>query len=144
MNIQGNKDFIDNTGEALNLLKGLPELDFIEEHIKLIKQAESSGMDAKNKIPTSEIGNTYLEDPAWYASFLAHEAYHSYLYKEGIKKGILDDSNWVGRQAEIKCLKFQLAVIKKITKDKSLIGEVRNLLNNPGNYFEIEKDYRDW
>ena len=145
--INGDSTFISSTKEALSLLAKLPEFEIIKANIAIIEMSEHSGMDAALAIPTYGVNQlTYTSVTEWYASTIAHDSYHSYLYHKNLylnkgKEPNLD--TWTGKEAEKECIGFQLKVLKKITKRQNLISYLEELKKNP-TYQDIPYEKRNW
>ncbi len=122
--VQGSPAFITRTREAFVLLRKSPTFQTIKKHIAIIKEGEHSGMHAQLARPTYEVGAaTWKHSAMWFAGSIAHDGYHSQLYKEG--------KPWTGKQAEIECLKIQAQALKEMGADKGTIEYVVNLQANP-------------
>jgi hypothetical protein len=145
--IRGGNDFILHTKAALNLLRPMPFFIEIQRYIGVIKQAKRSGMKAYAGKPTFKVGKpTWQHSAFWYASSMAHDAYHSKLYREAKSKnnGRRPDADcWTGTQAEKKCLAFQLLVLKELNADETMTAYVKALEKNP-TYQGHNKGWRGW
>lgn len=144
----GDQQFIARTREALVLLSGLKEFAIIKKPvISLIRKAERSGMRADALISTFDVGPATVESsPVWYASAIAHDGYHSFLFHEEKKRRAGRPPNrdaWTGVEAEKRCLAFQLKVLEQLTDDETLLSYVKENMTNP-KYHEISGDKRDW
>lgn len=145
--ISGGPPFVENTILALNLLPPVEEFTLVSKYIRRIQQSKRSGMRAYSKIPTYEVGEkTYAASTEWYASTIAHDAYHSYLFhiaKQNTKDIYPPDDTWTGKEAEKLCLYFQLNVLRQITDNKNLIKYLEEFQADP-NYQNIPYKARDW
>lgn len=155
IDIYGSKEFKEQVSNALDLLrlKASDEYSTITNYIGRIEQGNKSGMWAERKPPTYEIGDrTAFYSVTWCAGTIAHDAYHSKLYHDYklVKKGPVPSHVWKGETAEIKCLKFQLEVLKKIGAPKHEIDHCFKIrpnffdLNNNGKYDSDDYKKRNW
>lgn len=142
--ILGSAKFKNQVSRALTLLKKeAPEaFAIVIKYVGRIEQGKRSGMWAYKNPPTFEVADrTAFYSITWCASTIAHDAFHSKLYhdyKEKHSRRVPDDV-WVGVEAEKKCLKHQLVVLKKIKAPKH---EVTHLLKFDGTHNDINKDGR--
>ena len=106
--IQGDKNFINKTKSALKLLSRSKTFQEIKKYLGKIKQTEkpTTVMVPWEKPPTCEVGQTYKSDIKWYASTIAHEAYHSYLYH--------NNQEYAGKNAEQNCVNIQIKVLEEL------------------------------
>lgn len=147
--IVGNREFIEKTTAALQLLQRYaPEdLKFIRQYVGRIKQAEKSGMVAYINPPTFELSPVSMVSTTWTASIIAHDAYHSYLYQYYLRKyrtrGMkVPYDLWAGFEAERKCIKYQMGVLKKIGGPAH---EIEHLSKQDGTHGDVNKDgVLDW
>lgn len=83
-----------------------------------IEQAAHSGMLATADPPTFLMSDaTAMYSLTWAAATIAHDAYHSKLYFDykGAHPGTeVPDDAWSGTAAEAKCIKFQIAAMRRI------------------------------
>lgn len=142
--VEGSSEFIEKTKTALELLKG-SSFDEIKKFLGRIRQAEYSGMDAKSAIPTYYAGEWTWKAPAhWYASTIAHDTLHSFLYHDYERKHKFQrvkSSAWMGAENEKKCLKFQLKILQEINGDIRDIKYVEELMKNPTYQDEYKNRY---
>lgn len=114
--IQGDNNFIKNTQKALRLIKTQSAKDYqmVEQYIGCIKQYEKSGMAAFWETPTFLVGDkTSNSTTHWYASCIVHDAYHSKLFHDALKKfGHVKKEVWTGKKAEMDCLDAQESFLK--------------------------------
>jgi hypothetical protein len=142
--IQGDEDFINKTKSALTLLSRSNTFQEIKKYLGKIKQHDKSGMNFYAKPPTFEVAKpTYSSNPKWYASTIAHDTYHSYLYH--------NNQEHSGKKAEQQCTEIQLKVWNEINK-KGIIPSIMGLphklylhsvKNNP-THQDIPYGQRDW
>jgi hypothetical protein len=119
--IVGDKNFIVQTQKALALLK---EKDhkayfFSQTYLSRIVLSKNSGVKPWQQLPTYEVGQlTAYYGLEWYASTIAHEAFHSKLYFDYLNKnpdsGRIPETIWSGQEAELKSLNYQYRVLKKL------------------------------
>lgn len=142
--IDGSPEFIEKTKNALKLLSDT-SFPSIKYYLGRITQAEYSGMRAWEKIPTFQVGETTWKSPTeWYASTIAHDAYHSFLYHdydERYEKISVTPQAWKGAKMEKKCLEFQHKILKELNANEEDIRYVEELIKNP-TYQDIPN--RDW
>ena len=144
--IQGAPVFRDRTLEALALLEGSESFARVAPYIAVIKQADHSGMRAYDERPMYEVGfRTWNYSVPWYAGTIAHDGYHSLLYHNAKGSGTAEppETSWTGADAERKCLRFQVLVLREINADAALIKYVQDQTVNP-TYQNIEYSKRDW
>jgi hypothetical protein len=162
--VRGTADFLARTREALALLGVARRLEFVQANIAVIQQARRSGMKAWLKRPTFTVGKaTWQHSARWYAGAIAHDAYHSKLYREaknalsgatriplaspfgkGRKRGISPAANsWTGAEAEKKCLVFQLQVLRELDAASEILSYVEQCANNP-TYQGRNQGWRGW
>lgn len=144
--VDGEPNFIAATKVALAILKG-SSFETIKRHLGRIKQSSYSGMDAEAEIPTYNVGRrTWLSSTSWYASTIAHDTFHSFLYhayeREHEGEPVERDA-WTGAEVEKQCLKFQLKILKETNGDDKDIKYVKKLMDDP-TYQDIDIENRDW
>ncbi|HEX2966738.1 MAG TPA: hypothetical protein VHO84_13185 [Syntrophorhabdaceae bacterium] len=142
--ITGSAEFQNQIHRALNLLrnKAPDKYDTVLRYIGRIKESEKSAMWAYDDPPTFELAyQTAFYSITWCASSIAHDSFHSKLYHEyRDSKGPIPAVAWTGKAAEKKCLKYQVATLKKIGAPKSEIDYCRKNKptysdrNNDGTY----------
>ena len=135
ISIRGSQQFIDRTKPALDLLESSKSFQEIKGYIRIVGEGLTSGMHAESEYPTFEVGNsTSSANPKWYASCIAHDTYHSKLYKEGQSLGLTGNElrrHWTGRTSESKCLSFQKQVLVEIEANNGEIEYINKLIKNP-------------
>lgn len=133
--VRGDVDFERRTDEALSLLRPLRQFAIIRQNLFVIRQARRSGMKAWLAKPTFMVGRpTWSHSALWYASAIAHDAYHSKLYRDAHKRGggqAPRIGTWTGMEAEKKCLSFQRRVLIALDADAKLIDYVARCAENP-------------
>jgi hypothetical protein len=145
--IRGGPEFLLRTEEALALLHAAPQFAVIRGHLKIIRQGTRSGMKAWAKRPTFVVGKaTWRHSPLWYASAIAHDAYHAKLYCDA--KGDDDHTEpdadaWTGAEAEKKCLAFQQQVLLALNADETMMRYIENCAQNPM-YQGHNQGWRSW
>ena len=142
--VQGGPAFVERTREALALLRRTSHFELIQQRIKIIREAERSGMRAYDALPTCEVGPaTWKQSAAWYAGAIAHDAYHSQLYCEAKRQNQdrePDADVWTGTEAERQCLTYQEEVLQEMGADAALIRYVRQTREHP----TYQGDSRSW
>jgi hypothetical protein len=127
-------DFEKRIIEAINLLQKDPEgYNVVKNNLDKIKQHDASYVIPGVSPITFYISHFTVFPPyydnnnglIWCASTIAHDAYHSKLYKESPHKAIDD---YTGRDAELKCCKFQLKVCEGIKASNDIISYMNDLV----------------
>ncbi len=147
IDIKGSAAFIQQVAKALDSLeeKAPQAYKIVREYIGRIEQGPRSGMWAAKTPPTYEMADpTAFYSVTWCAGSIAHDAFHSKLYHDHVKKngGPVPDEVWIGIDAEKRCLSHQLAVLKKIGAPKR---EVDHCAKQKGTHHDVNKDGKyDW
>jgi hypothetical protein len=144
--ISGSDEFLSRTKEALALLRPTPFFSEIQRTIALIKQGRRSGMRAFAKRPTFVVGKrTWSHSALWYAGAIAHDSYHSKLYHDARESsgGKPPADCWTGREAEKKCLAFQIKVLETLGADAETIAYLKQVEKNP-TYQGHNLGWRSW
>lgn len=146
-----NTAFISATTDALHLLEKSQNFLTAKPYIGIIQEGDHSGMSAWLTPPTYSVNKTtWSAENLWYASTIAHDAYHSYLYHKYLEQHPGETSVpadvWTGKQAEIDCMTYQKKVLDEIcTADRCTVFDnyLTELMKNPkyqlGSYEE-----RNW
>ena len=140
--IGGNKRFVTQTKRALGLLKTRSNRIYknvVLPYVKKIKAHKTSGMNVFAKVPTYEVGSkTAFASSRWYASTIAHDAYHSKLYSDYKNKhaGRVPRKAFASQKAELQCIKFQIKVAKKIGVSAA---DIRHLKSLDGSHAKLRK-----
>lgn len=133
--IRGSREFIERTHESLNLLYPLPEFALIRDHLAVIRQARRSGMKAWLAKPTFAVGKaTWKHSALWYAGAIAHDAYHTKLYRDAeraLTAAPPAADRWTGAAAERQCLEFQIEVLRQLGADDDTLGYLEICRENP-------------
>jgi hypothetical protein len=129
----GNAAFRARSLEALQLLSSRSYFEVVQQHIAFIKQGARTGMRAWAKPPAFVVGKaTWQHSVLWYASAIAHDAYHSKLYHEAKTGGSEPPpGTWTGAAAEKQCLLFQRQVLIALDADPMMIAYIEELLEKP-------------
>ena len=116
--VEGSDSFVAKTTEALTLLSKSSAFCGISNYLGKILEAQRSGMRANEDPPTYDVGQaTWMANVIWYASTIAHDTYHSYLYHmAGLRSAQVPEDAWKGADAEKKCNEFQVLVLKQLKK----------------------------
>lgn len=145
--ITGSPEFISKTKAALKILEQTPEFYIVQSSLGAIKSTKHSGVNVCPDIPVYMVGEATSQSPLlWYASTIAHDAYHSFLYhheKERLGGKEPAFESWMGKEAEKSCLVFQLGVLQKFTHEECMIGYLQELIRNP-TYQNYEYKDRSW
>ncbi len=141
--VVGDSVFTSRTNNALNLLneKSLSGWDVVCKYVGKIKQYHRSGMNVYAIPPTFEVGeDTFRASVTWYASAIAHDAYHSKLYFEYLEKhGSVPHEVWTGNDAEMQCLEFQIQILEEIGAPQSEIKYAKSLVGT--NWWDGERNW---
>lgn len=132
--ITGRPKFLARTREALELLRPTPFFPGIQRHIAVIRQGRRSGMRADAEKPAFIVGRrTWSHSALWYAGAIAHDSYHSRLYHdEKARTGKNPPVDcWTGKEAERKCLAFQIEVMAALGAGAALMDYLGRLEKNP-------------
>lgn len=133
--IRGDRAFLERTEEALRLLQASPSFRVVRPFLRRIVQSERSGMEANAVEPTYHVGRATSDySPTWYASTIAHDTFHSALYRrsqEYQRHQAVPDAVWTGAQAERLCLRFQLRVAQELGADETILQYLRGLEQDP-------------
>jgi hypothetical protein len=144
--------FLEKTRMALELLANSRHFDEIRTHVSVIRQSRRSGMRPSWYRPTFHVGmRTWEAETVWYAGAIAHDAYHSILYRKARRRnrfGLVWERDYGGVEAERKCLGFQLQVLTELGAPGYLLENVKKHMHNPtyqGKPYSL-RDYlaRDW
>lgn len=134
--IVGDQTCIDQTNQALNLLKSQTSDDYnnVVKYIGIIECAEQgSGMYAWENPPRFKVGKiTRDAGTIWYAGTIVHDAWHSKLYHDYLDthpEESVPNEIWTGKDAEQKCLDVQSSALQKIGADQTTLDHVKNVIN---------------
>lgn len=155
INIEGSERYRKQVKSGLDLLasKAKKEYEFIENHIGVISQHEKSGMVAWENPPRYQMSNrTAFYSLTWCAGTIAHDAYHSFLYKKhSPQNGKRTPYNkWAGFASERQAIDFQIKVMKKIGASSHEIDYLKSLdgthgdVNGDGKLTREDYELRDW
>jgi hypothetical protein len=145
--IFGEPAFLLQSKKSLDLLKSTSQFKVIQAHVAIIRQGNRSGMKAWAKNPTFLVGRrTWKHSALWFAGAIAHDAYHSKLYRDA--KDAIDGAEpaadaWTGAEAEKKCLAFQRDVMVELNADRKTIVYLEDCAKNP-TYQGRNKGWRSW
>jgi len=144
LDLTGSPEFIAKTREALDQLKRTKCFKVVKQYVAIIKESETSGMEAYLARPSYGVGKrTWQAGAVWYASTIAHDAFHSKLYhdaKDKLKGKEPPETAWTGKEAEKKCLRFQADALRQMRAEKRQIDYVVQLQKNP----TYQDGKRDW
>lgn len=140
--IEGDSEYKAHVSKCLNLIKynSKKDYDFVVKYIGIIKQNPKSGMEAWKSPPVFLLSNwSAFHSLTWCASVIAHDAYHSYLFKANKVEGekFPPQESWAGFNAERQCNEYQIAVMRKIGSSESDIEYVEN---QDGTHGDTNKD----
>jgi hypothetical protein len=136
--IRGSLEFLIRMVESLKLLQPLSEYEEVRRYIFRIYQGFEHSMRVDCNPPTMHIGKD-RGCAKWYASVIAHEAYHSLLYHQELER----NGGWVepallahaGTEAEKLCFQFQARVLRKLDASKKQIEHIEKNALNPTHHF---------
>ncbi len=143
VDIVGEIDFQISVYLALELLKykSAKHYQLIQDYIRLIRQAERSGMRAYDKPPTFELSVTSSDySLTWCACTIVHDAMHSKLYHDyQQQQGDTDvpADAWTGVAAEKVCLAVQLNALRQLGAP---LHEIAHLAQQDGSHADIDND----
>lgn len=136
INIVGDQTCIDQTNQALDLLKVKTPDDYhnVVKYIGIIECIEAgSGMSAEENPPRYRVGKlTRDAGTIWYASTIVHDAWHSKLYHDYLDAhlgSLIPDDVWKGKNAEQQCLDVQYNALEKMSADQTTLDYVKNVIN---------------
>ena len=117
--IVGSARFTDQVQRAVLLLKTRDTNAYalVTNYVGRIEEGKRSGMWAYKIPPTYEMSDaSAFYSVTWCAAVVAHDAFHSKLYRDYRKdhSDPVPDSVWTGTAAEQQCMKFQLSVMGHI------------------------------
>lgn len=144
--IKGTEKFKSTVTNALALLETRsPEsYQVVTNYIGIIEESEHSGMRANQTPPVFDLNDaSAYYSVTWCAGDIAHDSFHSKLYHEyqAAHAGAVPDSVWMGHEAEVKCLKFQITTLKEIGAPGK---EVTYCENISPDYSDVPYSKRDW
>jgi hypothetical protein len=140
--VVGSDRFVKQVESALRLIKTRsPETHRLVQHnVAIISQCKRSGMWAYKNPPVYEMADaTTFYSVTWCAATIAHDALHSKLYHDYLAahgKPVPSDV-WTGREAEIKCISFQLEVLRKIEASQHEVDYCAKL---NGEHYDADRD----
>ena len=132
IDIEGSLKFRERVKSCLNLIskKAKSEYKFVIANIGVISQNQRSGMRAWEDPPRYQMSDTTaFYSLTWCAGTIAHDAYHSYLYKKHspANGGEPPYDSWAGVSSEKESINFQLLVMKKIGASDHEIKYLKSL-----------------
>lgn len=135
--VVGSAAFQDHVHKAMALLRARdPDAySIVKGYVGRIEQAARSGMRANADPPTFFLTEAAASHSVtWAAAVIAHDSYHSKLYYDyrGSHTGAVPRRAWGGTEAEIKCMRHQLAVMRRIGASQREIDHA--LVNADGHY----------
>jgi hypothetical protein len=135
----GPASFIEETQGALDLLAERdPEAYvFVRQTLAVVVQARTSRVYPFPNVTTvSE--RVRKSGPEWYASSLAHEAYHIYLYHQSAATA----TPWQGSEAERVSLSFQYTVASRLGAKDATLRHLDDALAL--RYWEVMPSEQSW
>jgi len=132
--IIGDDKFIEKTKNALSLIEnGSSDIyEMVTNYVSVIRRGKASGMRASDPLPTYKVGQVTADSNLhWYASTIVHDANHSKLYNDHLKKfgGPVPRDIWGGREPENSCLSVQEEFLKAVQAPNQLIEHTRRMRN---------------
>lgn len=125
--IRGTEDFILKTKGALCILMNSKLFVGVKKSLRRIDQTAKFGMHVDSKVFGLAGHDDITFPPIYYATAIAHDTYHSYLYERG--------DCWDGIKEERKCVEFEMRVLKELRVDDreacflmKYLEEVRRIL----------------
>src|SRR5258708_6257450 len=130
--LQGSNEFIARAQAALECLRTAPSHTQVWALLAVLRQAKRSGVDVYKDLPVIDVGDFGDSNSTtiWDASGIAHEGFHIKLYRQAkMRNGGCEPEalNWVGVEAEKKCLEFQLLVLEELKAQDCDLEYVREL-----------------
>jgi hypothetical protein len=126
--IVGSGRFYDRVIEALALLetKDATAYSMVLGYIGRVEPGGRSGMQPLAKPPTMYLSADALISATWVAGVFAHESFHSKLYfdYQGAHPGSVPRRVYGGTQAEIKCTRHAIAVMRRLGAPQSEIDQL--------------------
>lgn len=152
--IEGSSKYRTQVQACLKLLstKAPDDYRFIQGYVGVIAQHDKSGMLAWEEPPRYQMSDvTAFHSLSWCAGTIAHDAYHSYLYKKhSPKNGKPPYDKWAGTSAEQEAIAFQIRVMKKIGASRHEIEYLESLdgthgdTNSDGKLDSEDYKLRNW
>lgn len=147
--IIGDGDFVDETNQALDLLKNKASIhyDVVVRHVGVIELVESgSGMWVWEDPPLYKVGKATVDSGTiWYAGTIAHDACHSKQYHDYLlnnPSSFVPSEVYKGRNAEAQCLDVQYDALTKIGASQKTLDYIKNVIDSE--YWDIDYDERWW
>lgn len=136
--IIGEEKFIDAVKRALGILRQRASGAFtiVREHVGRIQQGRRTRMWTDEDPPTMTINkkSAYITD-TFTSGIIAHEAYHSKLYKGGNNA---NPNDYESIQAEeLKCIQYEKGILIKIGAPGY---EIKMAESQDGTHFDVDKD----
>ncbi len=133
----GSAAFQERIHQALELLKARdPDAHaIVRGYVGRIEESAHSGMRAPANPPTFFLTWAAAKvSVTWAAAVIAHDSFHSKLYHDyrGARPGEVPRRAWGGIEAEVKCMRHQLAVMRRIGASQREIDHA--LANADGHY----------
>ncbi len=142
ISIRGNANYVQQVNLCLDTLasRSKQDYDFVVEHIGIISQNSRSGMIAWENPPRYDMSDqTAFASAPWCASTIAHDAYHSFLYKKfktsPTKRTEYD--LWGGFDAEREAIAYQLQTAIRIGSPPHEIDYLKSL---DGTHGDVDGD----
>ena len=137
----GSRSFIEDTRTALELLyqRDPGAHTFVTTSLDVIAEGRISRVYPGLPLNVmTESARSRAPGPMWYASNLAHEAYHVYLHDRPAPDG----PSWRGLEAERACLTYQHAVASRLGADYALLHHIEHGLER--RYWEVSPAAQTW
>jgi hypothetical protein len=153
--IEGSLKYRKQVEGCLNLLSKKAKIEYkmIKDNIGIISQNGKSGMRAWENPPRYQMSDrTAFYSLTWCAGTIAHDAYHSFLYKKysPVGGGKPPYEKWAGISSEKKSIDFQLSVMGKIGASGHEINYLKSLdgthgdVNGDGKLDNEDYRLRNW
>lgn len=153
--IEGSLKYRKQVEDCLNLLSKKVKIEYklIKDNIGIISQNGKSGMRAWENPPRYQMSDrTAFYSLTWCAGTIAHDAYHSFLYKKysPVGGGKPPYEKWAGISSEKKSIEFQLSVMRKIGASDHEINYLKSLdgthgdVNGDGKLDNEDYRLRNW
>jgi hypothetical protein len=132
IDIVGSNAFIATTRNALEVLKTTRCFETIRSNLQVIEEGSRSGVYPHVEGAKFIVGyRTWTSHLIWYASGIAHEAYHNVIYRSPKTWRWIRPAFWNRKQDERECLEFQLGVLGELNAPNVMVEYVLKLMVNP-------------
>jgi len=147
LEIMGSVPFSNQVHQAMALLKAQDAEAYaiVTNYVGRIREGEPSGMWAYSTPPTYQMSDTNaFYSVTWCAATIAHDSFHSKLYHDYHPKAGrgVPDAAWTGTEAERRCMKHQLGVMRRIGAPRGELEHARRQAD--GHYVKDGETWQDY